>query len=107
MQGCVLLDVALPGLDGLGLQHKLLEEGDAMPLVFLAGAADVPICAAAMRHGALDFLTKPVDEEQLFAAVDAALRHDAARRRQRSQREQTERRLARLTPREREVLDHV
>jgi FixJ family two-component response regulator len=105
--GCILLDVSMPGLDGPGLQRKLLEDGDAMPIIFLTGSADVPICAAAMRNGAVDFLTKPVDEEELVRAIEMALEHDAVRRLARGHRDATESRLASLTPREREVLDHV
>jgi len=105
--GCILLDVSLPGLDGPGLQQNLLADGDALPIVFLAGAADVPMCAAAMRHGAVDFLMKPVDEEDLVRAIDVALQHDVVRRTARTHRHETESRLATLTPREREVLGHV
>jgi FixJ family two-component response regulator len=105
--GCIVLDVAMPGLDGPGLQRRLQEDGDAMPIVFLTGSADVPICATAMRNGAVDFLTKPVDEAELVHAVTMALQHDAVRRLARERREWTEARLATLTPREREVLDHV
>jgi FixJ family two-component response regulator len=106
-RGCILLDVAMPGLDGLGLQQKLLEDGDAMPIIFLTGAADVPICAAAMRHGAVDFLMKPADEGRLASAIATALRRDAAWRMARKLKAETEARLATLTPREREVLEHV
>ena len=105
--GCILLDVSLPGLGGPGLQQKLLEDGVALPVIFLSGAADVPVCAAAMRHGAVDFLTKPVDEEDLVRAIDMALRHDAVRRTARTHTQDVESRLATLTPREREVLEHV
>jgi len=105
--GCIVLDVAMPGLDGPGLQRKLQEEGDAMPVIFLTGSADVPICATAMRNGAVDFLTKPVDEGDLVRAIAMALQHDAVRRLARRQKDATEGRLASLTPREREVLDHV
>jgi FixJ family two-component response regulator len=106
-RGCILLDVAMPGLDGLGLQQKLLEDGDAMPIIFLTGAADVPICAAAMRHGAVDFLMKPADEGRLASAIATALRRDAAWHTARKLKAETEARLATLTPREREVLEHV
>lgn len=105
--GCIVLDVAMPGLDGPGLQRRLLQDGEALPIVYLTGSADVAICAAAMRDGAVDFLTKPVDEAELAHAVARALARDAARRHARKHQVQTERRLASLTPREREVLDHV
>jgi FixJ family two-component response regulator len=78
-----------------------------MPIIFLTGCADVPLCASAMRNGAIDFLTKPVDEDKLVRAITTALEHDAVRRRARDHQEMTESRLSSLTPREREVLDHV
>lgn len=105
--GCIVLDVAMPGLDGPGLQQRLVDRGDAMPIVYLTGSADVPLCAAAMRNGAVDFLTKPVDEEELVRAVTMALQHDAVRRLARTHTVKTEARLGSLTPREREVLEHV
>jgi FixJ family two-component response regulator len=105
--GCILLDVLMPGLDGLGFQQKLQEEDDGMPIIFLTGAADVPICAEAMRRGAVDFLTKPANEDQLARAIATALRRDTAWREARRLKAQTEARLATLTPREREVLEHV
>jgi FixJ family two-component response regulator len=105
--GCILLDVSMPGLDGPGLQQELLERGDAMPIIFLTGASDVPVCATAMRNGAIDFLMKPVDEEELVRAVTMALQHDSVRRMARGHRDATESRLISLTPREREVLEHV
>lgn len=105
--GCILLDVSMPGLDGPGLQQRLVEDGEALPIIFLTGSCDVPLCAAAMRNGAVDFLTKPVDEEELVRAIEMALQHDTVRRLARRQRDMTEGRLSTLTPREREVLDHV
>lgn len=105
--GCIVLDVAMPGLDGPGLHQRLLDQGDAMPVVYLTGSGDVPMCAAAMRNGAVDFLCKPVDEDELVRAVTMALQHDAVRRLARTHTAKTEARLDSLTPREREVLDHV
>jgi FixJ family two-component response regulator len=105
--GCIILDVAMPGLNGLGLQHALEQRGNQMPIIFLTGQADVPMCAQAMRRGAFDFLTKPVDDTVLFATVARALQRDAALLSVRAQREATESRLATLTAREREVLNHV
>jgi FixJ family two-component response regulator len=105
--GCLILDVALPGLSGLGLQQALDERGNRMPIVFLTGQADVPMCAQAMRRGAFDFLTKPVNDTVLFAAVERALQRDAALIASRAERADADSRLARLTAREREVLSHV
>jgi FixJ family two-component response regulator len=107
VHGCVVLDVAMPGLDGLALQQALADRGSLMPIIFLTGHGDVPMCALAMKRGAFDFLTKPVDETVLFAAVERALEKDETLRRARAQRAITESRLSSLTTREREVLTHV
>jgi FixJ family two-component response regulator len=107
VHGCVVLDVAMPGLDGLGLQEALAECGNTMPIIFLTGHGDVPMCARAMKRGAFDFLTKPVDETVLFAAVERALEKDDALRKARAERALIEARFSSLTAREREVLRHV
>lgn len=105
--GCILLDVSLPGLDGLAVQRMLADSAAAKPIIFLTGCADVPMCASAMRAGAVDFLTKPVDEAVLFDAVNRAVARDAAARTARAERASTRSRLDSLTPREHEVLTHV
>jgi FixJ family two-component response regulator len=105
--GCLVLDVALPGLDGLALQQALAERGSHMPIIFLTGQGDVPMCAQAMKLGAFDFLTKPVDATVLLAAIGNALAKDLLLRRACEQCAATESLLATLTPREREVLTHV
>jgi FixJ family two-component response regulator len=105
--GCIILDIALPGLDGLALQQLLEQRGNPMPIIFLTGEADVPMCAGAMKRGAFDFLTKPVDDTVLFVAVACALRRDAELMSARAEREAVVARLATLTRREREVLTHV
>jgi FixJ family two-component response regulator len=100
---CLVLDLAMPGMDGLELQSRLTELGWDPEIVFLSGHAEVPSSVQAMKAGAVDFLTKPVDEAALLSAVSEAL----ARHRERlaAQRETAEAssRLAELTPREREV----
>jgi FixJ family two-component response regulator len=100
---CLLLDVAMPGLDGLNLQERLSHEGILLPIVFLSGYADIPITVKAMKGGAVDFLTKPVEREPLLRAVRAALARAADQRALAA----FARRLSLLTPREREVLTHV
>jgi FixJ family two-component response regulator len=105
--GCIVLDVAMPGLDGLALQQLLAERGSHMPVIFLTGRADVPTSVRAMKRGAFDFLTKPVDGDELFPAVARALERDLALRRADAARAATESRLSTLTAREREVLTHV
>lgn len=105
--GCVVLDLRMPGLDGHAVQARLSEAGIALPVVFLSGKGDIPASVQAMKEGAVDFLTKPVQADVLLAAVDEAIARDAESRVQATETAACEDRLARLTPREREVLDAV
>ena len=105
--GCLILDVSMPGLDGLALQRRLSDAGSARPIVFLTGHGDVPTSVKAMRAGALNFLSKPVDDDKLLAAVGEAVEVDRVTRSAGSEAAEARRRLATLTPRERQVLDGV
>jgi FixJ family two-component response regulator len=105
--GCALLDVAMPGLDGLALQETLARRGIDLPVLFLTGHGDVPMSVRAMKAGASDFLTKPVDGKVLVAAVRRALERGRSLARARREDAEIHRRLASLTPREREVLQGV
>jgi FixJ family two-component response regulator len=105
--GCAVLDLTMPGLDGLELQEKLAEQASERPIIFLSGKADVPRSVQAMKAGAVDFLLKPVERDVLLAAVARANEQDAKLRQERADRQAVERKLASLTPREREVLEHV
>jgi FixJ family two-component response regulator len=105
--GCLVLDVAMPGLSGMELQQELAARGSALPVVFLTGHGDVPLSVQAMKRGAADFLTKPVDENDLLAAVRGAFERGRALHKARAETAEIERRLATLTPREREVLQHI
>jgi FixJ family two-component response regulator len=105
--GCLLLDIYLPGLSGFDLQRTLDGSPCARPIVFLTGMADIQTSVTAMKAGAIDFLTKPIDNEKLFIAVNEALRRDAEQRAARAIRSAIEARLSTLTPREREVLKFV
>jgi FixJ family two-component response regulator len=105
--GCLLLDIAMPGLNGLALQKALAALGSATPIVFLTGQGDVPSSVQAMKHGALDFLTKPVNDDELIAALQSAIDRDRVARRARAEVDDILQRLATLTPREREVMQHV
>ena len=103
--GCVLTDVRMPGVDGLELQRRLSGLGTRLAVILMTGQADVPIAVRAMKAGAVDFLEKPVDEQPLLDAVQRAL---AASRRlldEASAVAEAGKLLARLTPRERDVLD--
>jgi FixJ family two-component response regulator len=104
---CLVLDLSMPDGGGLELQRELARRGDGCPVVFLTGRGDVPSSVEAMKAGAVDFLTKPVEREKLLAAVRIAIGRGAAARAVREAREGVERCLAALTPREREVLDGV
>ena len=105
--GCLVLDVAMPGVDGLELQRRLAEAGCPLPIVFITGHGDVATSVRAMRGGALNFLTKPVNDEELLAAVGEAVDKDRRVRRAQADMALVRERLATLTPRERDVLDQV
>jgi FixJ family two-component response regulator len=105
--GCLLLDVNLPGLDGLALQRSLAKDGAALPIVFLTGHGDIPMSVQAVKAGAVDFLTKPVAAETLLAAVRAGVAQDALARQALAESAALRQRYARLTAREREVLAGV
>src|SRR5262245_17929907 len=105
--GCVVLDVAMPGLDGLDLQQTLAGKGAVRPIVFLSGQGDIPISVRAMKAGAIDFLTKPVNGKDLVAAIHRAADIDRRRRQEQAELQRIMQRVATLTPREREVLQHV
>lgn len=105
--GCLLLDFCMPGINGLELQHLLAGLPCARPIVFLSGQSDIHTAVQAMKRGAVNFLTKPIDPDRLLAAVEQAFRQDASQRLERNIRSTIQQRLRRLTPREREVMYHV
>jgi FixJ family two-component response regulator len=105
--GCLVLDLAMPALNGLELQRILEKTGSLLPIIFLTGHGDIPKSVQAMKHGASDFLTKPVNDEDLLAAVRMAIEKDRALRREQAELSDIRGRLATLTPREREVLEYV
>ena len=102
---CLILDMNMPEVDGFGLQQEL--EGRAEQIVFLTGHGDVPMCARAMKSGAIDFLSKPVDDQTLLEAVERALKRSTTLGTAISGRERARRKLATLTARERAVFDRV
>jgi len=107
VSGCAVLDVSMPGLDGLELQQALTAGGSHRPIVFITGKGDVPTSVRAMKAGAIDFLTKPTKDTDLLEAVRRAEERDAEARRRLSELESVQAKLRTLTPREREVLIHV
>jgi FixJ family two-component response regulator len=105
--GCLVLDVRLPGLSGLDFQNHLASNGNAKPIVFLTGHGDIPMSVQAMKAGAVDFLTKPVRDQDLIDAITVGIDRDIA---QRAAAERVGRQVARyktLTARERQVLREV
>lgn len=102
--GCLLLDVQLPGLDGLALQQRLIESGIGLPIVFLSGHGDIPTSVRALKAGAHDFLTKPVAAADLLAAVSQAAALHTQARQQHGELDALRQRHDGLTEREREVL---
>ena len=103
-QGCVLLDVRMPGMGGLNVQETLRARGIEMPVIFVSGHADVPIVVRAFRAGAVDFIEKPYNEQLLLDSVQQALSHAPATAQADPRLQAVEARLASLTPRERDVL---
>jgi len=102
--GCLLLDVSLPDLNGLDLQARIADERPEMPIIFLTGYGDVPMTVRAMKAGAVEFLTKPFDDQVLLAAVERAIERSKALVAERSVRKALDTRYASLSRREREVM---
>src|SRR5262245_34012146 len=105
--GCIILDLAMPGLNGLELQQCLSASGCHRPIIFLTGNGDISKSVRAMKAGAVNFLTKPVDDHELLKAVEEALRVDVSVRARWSSRHSASEKLDTLTPRERQVFEKV
>lgn len=105
--GCLILDVRMPGISGLDLQRHLVLSQNPKPIIFLTGHGDVPMTVQAMKAGAVDFLTKPVRDQTLIDAVNAAIAIDASQREEALIVKHNIERVETLTPREREVLHEV
>ncbi|HOA72166.1 MAG TPA: response regulator transcription factor [Phycisphaerae bacterium] len=103
--GCLVLDIRMPGMSGLTLQDQLIARRINIPLIMITGHGDVAMAVGAVKKGAIDFIQKPFDDQTLLDRIQQALRIDAQRREEQARRSEFESRLARLTPREREVLD--
>lgn len=105
--GCLILDYSLPGINGLDLQRRLRSAGCQMPVIFLTGHGDIPMTVAAMKSGAIEFFTKPFDDQVLIDAVRQALLRDRSMRRDSTELALLHRRYQSLSPREHEVMSLV
>jgi FixJ family two-component response regulator len=102
-----VLDVRMPGLSGIDLQHELQTAGSSLPIIFITGHGDIPMSVQAMKDGAADFLIKPVNDAELLKAIEKALVQAQDNIRERQERDDIQRRLKTLTPRELEVMTMV
>ncbi len=107
LAGCLLLDIRMGGISGLQLFDRLLELGNALPVIFLTGHGDVPMAVSALKKGAFDFVEKPFNDKELLDRVQEALRIDAARRASAANSESLNSRLERLTVRERQIMELI
>jgi FixJ family two-component response regulator len=104
---CLVLDIRLPGISGLGFQRKLAEANIPIPIIFITGHGDIAMSVRAMKAGAVEFLTKPFRDQDLLDAIQVGLERDRARRQREAEISPLRERLEHLTPREREVLPLV
>ena len=105
--GCLVLDVRMPGMSGLDLQEELAARKISLPIIMITGYGDVPTAVCALRAGAVDFVEKPFSRQLLLDRIRHAMEVDRKARRAQAQRAEVAARLARLTPREREVMELV
>jgi two-component system response regulator FixJ len=105
--GCIILDIQMPGLSGMDLQNALNKADYNMPIIFITGHGNIPMSVQAMKRGAVDFLPKPFDDEELMQAVKKAIEKDRKAKVERAEVHGTLRRIERLTPREREIFCHI
>jgi RNA polymerase sigma factor (sigma-70 family) len=104
---CLVLDVRMPGLSGLDLQHELAQANIRIPIIFITGHGDIPMSVRAMKAGAMEFLTKPFRDQDLLDAIKQAIDRDRAAREQQAEMADLRQRFEHLTPREREVMELV
>ena len=104
---CLVLDVRMPGLSGMDLQHELSQSGIHIPIIFITGHGDIPMSVRAMKAGAAEFLTKPFRSRSLLDAVRAAIERDRSAHKERSEAGASRQHYQQLTPREREVMTRV
>jgi two-component system, LuxR family, response regulator FixJ len=105
--GCLVLDIRMPGMSGMELQQKLIEMQAILPIIFITGHGDIPMAVEAMQRGAVDFIPKPFRDHELLDRINKALEDDQTNRDMLLEREEVEKRIDKLTPREKQVLDLV
>ena len=105
--GCLVLDIRMPGLSGLELQQKLIEMGNSLPIIFISGHGDIPMAVEAMQKGAFDFIQKPFRDQELLDRISEALNTARKQESEREQKLDVQERIDTLTKREHEVLDLV
>ncbi|MFT6311475.1 MAG: FixJ family two-component response regulator [Porticoccus sp.] len=105
MTGCLVLDIRMPGMNGLELQKQLNVQGCILPIIFVTGHGDVPMAVEAMQHGAVDFIQKPYREQDLLDKINMALALDETNREALEHRHKIIEKLAALTPREKQVME--
>ena len=101
---CLILDVSLPGVSGIVFQQQLKKAGIHIPIIFVTGHGDIPMTVKAMKSGAVEFLTKPIQDQQLLSAIQQALARDSVTRKEQSEVASLQKRYDQLTPREHEVM---
>jgi len=107
MAGCIVLDIRMPGMDGMELQKKLNDRHSILPIIFVTGHGDVPMAVDAMKEGAVDFIQKPYREEALLEKIEAALAQDLEQRKSLDEKQEIIKRIKSLTPREHEIMDRM
>ena len=105
--GCLVLDIRMPGMSGMELQQKLIEMRAILPIIFITGHGDIPMAVEAMQRGAVDFIPKPFRDHELLDRINKALEDDRKNRDALVEREEVEKCIAKLTPREKQVLELV
>ena len=105
--GCIILDVRMPGQSGLELQRELAGAGETRPIIFITAHGDVPMSVRAMKDGAIEFLPKPFRDQDLLDAIESGVSRDREHRRLAASLNELQKRLAELTPREREIMEYV
>lgn len=105
--GCLVLDVRMPDMNGLGLQSILLSRGIRIPIIFISGYGDIPMAVKAIKKGAVTFLEKPFREQVLLDSIEKAIELDLQERWKHAEKNDVEKKIQTLTPREREVMEHL